>query len=456
MTVTPEEIAAEARVRQQARKRAASLSYSIGFGNEHSSEALVGALPRGHNNPQHPAYGLYTELLSGTAFTELRPITRRTWLYRIRPSIVHPPFTRIDHGTLLTPPFTQVPVEPRLLFWAPRPAPAPGTDFVSGLWTLGGNGDPALRSGMALHYYTADTSMTDRVFSNADGEILIMPELGGLLIHTELGLLSVEPGSVALIPRGVKFRVEILGTAGQEEAPSFVRGYVCENFGTPFALPELGLIGATGLANARDFRAPVAAYDDEERPFEVIHKVAGNLWSATYDHSPLDVVAWHGNSVPFVYNLYDFQALGTVSYDHPDPSLLTALTSTTSTPGLPNIDFLIVPSVWSVAENTFRPPWYHRNVSTEWVGVIEEAPNPGGYRQGISTLTNMMTAHGMGEPIWEAATQADLVPEKSEGMMVMVETQWPIVLTPQAAQAVGSPDGEVLRSEANLPKNFRY
>jgi homogentisate 1,2-dioxygenase len=267
MTITPEGIRTEAQVREQARKRAASLSYSTGFGNEHSSEALPGTLPEGRNNPQRPAHGLYTELLSGTAFTELRPITRRTWFYRIRPSIAHPTFQRIDHKTLLTPPFTEVPVEPRLLFWAPRPAPAPGTDFVSGLWTVGGNGDPGLRNGMALHYYTADTSMTDHVFSNADGEMLIMPELGGLLIHTELGLLSVEPGSVALIPRGVKFRVEILGAAGQEEAPSFVRGYVCENFGTPFALPELGLIGATGLANARDFRAPVAAFDDEERPF---------------------------------------------------------------------------------------------------------------------------------------------------------------------------------------------
>ena len=282
MTITPAQIKSEAAVREDARKRAAGLSYSTGFGNEHSSEALVGALPVGRNNPQRPAYGLYTELFSETAFAELRHNTRRTWLYRIRPSIVHPPFERIDNGTLLAPPFTENPVEANTLFWAPRPAPAPGTDFVSGLWTVGGNGDPAQRSGMAMHLYTADTSMTDRAFSNADGELLIVPELGSLLIHTELGLLSVEPGEIALLPRGMKFRVEIQSAAEANDAPSFIRGYVLENFGTPFSLPELGFIGQSGMANPRDFRVPAAAYEDAERPVEVIHKVGGNLWRATY------------------------------------------------------------------------------------------------------------------------------------------------------------------------------
>ncbi|MFD9669923.1 homogentisate 1,2-dioxygenase [Rhodococcus sp. NPDC059968] len=456
MTTSLEKAKPEDEVREQARARAASLSYSTGFGNEHSSEALADALPVGRNTPQRAKYGLYTELLTGTAFTELRANTHRTWLYRIRPSVVHPPFERIDNGTLLTPPF-DVPLDPNLLFWAPRPAPAAGTDFVSGLWTLGGNGDPVQRSGMAIHLYTADTSMTDRVFSTADGELMIVPELGGLLIHTELGLLSVEPGSVALIPRAMKFRVEILGAAGQGDTPAFVRGYVCENYGTPFALPELGFIGHAGMANPRDFRAPVAAYDDDtERPVEVIHKVGGNLWSSTYDHSPLDVVAWHGNSVPYVYNMLDFMVMGNVTVDHPDPSLLTVLTSTTDTPGVGNVDFCVVPPRWVAGEDTFRPQYFHRNVSTEYAGVITAPENPGGWLPGCGALTNMMTPHGVGADVWEYAVQADTsVPEKADGLFILWETKLPIALTTQAAQAVGTTDDETLSGKNTLQSRFR-
>jgi homogentisate 1,2-dioxygenase len=440
MTISPEKINTENDVRERARQTAASLTYSTGFGNEHSSEALAGALPVGRNNPQRNAYGLYTELLSGTAFTEPRANTRRTWLHRVRPSIVHPIFKRIGNGALLTPPFVDVPVEPNVLYWSARPAPAAGTDFVSGLWTLGGTGDPVQRSGLAIHLYTADTSMTGRVFSNADGELMIVPELGGLLIHTELGLLSVEPGEIALIPRAMKFRIEILAGAGQGDTPAFVRGYVCENFGTPFALPELGIIGASGGANPRDFRAPVAAYDDAERPFEVIHKVGGNLWSSTYDHSPLDVVAWHGTHVPYVYDLMTFQTMNPTNFDHPDPSISTALTSATDTPGVGNVDFAVFPPRWLVAEDTMRPQYFHRNVSSEYGGVItqpEEAlPGGGGdLAAGSGELTNMLTPHGPTAPIWENATNADLVPEKADGLLFMWETQLPISLTAQAAQA---------------------
>jgi homogentisate 1,2-dioxygenase len=452
-----EKVGSEDEVRALARERAASLSYSTGFGNEHSSEALVGALPIGRNSPQQPAFGLYTELLSGTAFTELRANTHRTWLYRIRPSIVHPPFERIDGGALLTPPFRDVPLEPNRLFWPPRPVPPAGTDFVSGLWTLGGNGDPAERRGMAIHLYTADTSMTDRVFSSADGELMIIPDLGGLLIHTELGLLSVEPGSLALIPRAMKFRVEIVAAAGQADTPAFVRGYVCENFGTAFALPELGLIGASGLANPRDFRAPIAAYDDSERPFEVIQKVGGNLWRSVYDHSPLDVVAWHGNDVPYVYDLLNFQALGTISFDHPDPSIMTALTSTTDTPGRPNIDFAVVRPSWQVAEGAFRPAYFHRNMSSEYYGWIAGPPTAGGYAQppGSSALINMLTPHGPSAEIWQHATHADLVPEKFDLTMFLLETQWPILLTAQAARAVEASSDETMGGPSSLQRHFR-
>ncbi|MFG1667757.1 homogentisate 1,2-dioxygenase [Streptomyces sp. Y7] len=452
MTIS-QETTTEAAVRERARKRAATLAYSTGFGNEHSSEALAGALPR-RNTPQRPPYGLYTELLTGTAFTEPRQNTRRTLLYRIRPSVASPRFERTGHPTLLTPPFT-APVEPNLMYWDPRPAPAAGTDFLSGLWTLGGNGDPGERTGMALHLYTADTSMTDRVFRNADGELLIVPEQGGLLIHTELGLLAVEPGELVLIPRSIAFRAEILGAAKGNDEPGFVRGYVVENFGAPFSLPELGVVGTTGMANPRDFRTPAAAYDDSERPVEVVHKVAGNLWSATYDHSPLDVVAWHGNSVPYVFDMRDFQLMGSVNFDHPDPSRFTALTSTTATPGLNNIDFTILPPEWAVQEDTFRPAYFHRNISTEFVGVIETYAHV--WPKGISALTQMLTPHGPGSDVWQAATNDDLKsPFRVEGLLVLIETLRPIYLTDQAVQAVGTTDDETLSGDNTLQSNFRY
>jgi homogentisate 1,2-dioxygenase len=454
MTVASQAIQTEAAVREAAHHTATSLKYSTGFGNEHSSEALPGALTIGRNTPQRPPYGLYTELLSGTAFTELRQNTRRTWLYRIRPSTVHPPFEPIDNGTLLTPPFNQSSVDPNRRYWAPRPAPASGTDFVSGLWTLGGNGDPAHRNGAAIHLYTADTSMTDRVFSNADGEMLIVPEQGSLLIHTELGLLSVEPGSIAIVPRAIKFRVEIQAD-GSPETSRFARGYVCENFGTPFSLPELGFIGQSGMSNPRDFRAPVAAYDETERPVEVIHKLAGSLWSSTHDHSPLDVVAWHGTSVPYVYNLRDLQVLGSVTFDHADPSRYTVLTSTTPTPGLGNVDFAAVPPEWLAAENTFRPPYYHRNVSSELVGVIEQSQTTVGYDPGIVALTNMLTAHGPGASAWEGGTNADPVqPVKTDGMLILFETQWPIAVTAQAAAQASVVD-ESRNDKNQLQSHFR-
>ncbi|WP_420894457.1 homogentisate 1,2-dioxygenase [Streptomyces cinnamoneus] len=272
---------------EQARKAAEALTYLSGFGNEHGSEAVPGALPQGRNSPQRAPLGLYAEQLSGSAFTEPRQHNHRSWLYRIRPSAAHPPFTRLDAGAVRGAPFTETVPDPNRLRWDPLPEPPAGTDFLAGLWTLGGNGDAAQRTGMAVHLYAASASM-DRVFSDADGELLIVPEQGGLLLRTEFGLLRAEPGHVALIPRGVRFRVELLDATA--------RGYVCENHGRPFTLPDLGPIGANGLANPRDFLAPVAAYEDVDGPVEVVNKFCGNLWSATYDHSPLDVVAWHATT----------------------------------------------------------------------------------------------------------------------------------------------------------------
>ncbi|RBM04735.1 homogentisate 1,2-dioxygenase [Streptomyces sp. PT12] len=401
--------------------------HSGGFGNEHSGEAVPGALPLGRNSPQRAPLGLYAEQLSGTAFTEPRATNRRSWLYRIRPSAAHPPFTRVANGTLRTAPFGDGPGEPapdpNRMRWSPLPEPPPGTDFVAGLWTLGGNGDARRRTGMAVHLYRANSPMTDRVFGDADGELLIVPESGALLLRTEFGPLRAEPGSIALIPRGVRFRVELPEGAA--------RGYVCENYDAPFALPELGPIGANGLAAARDFQVPSAAYEDEERPFEVINKFCGNLWAATYDHSPLDVVAWHGTHVPYLYDLRRFNVLGSISFDHPDPSIFTVLTS-------PAADFVVFAPRWLVGEDTFRPPYFHRNVMSEYMGLIEGAydAKAEGFVPGGGSLHNMMSAHGPDRETFERASKAELRPQKvDDGLAFMFETPWPVTVTDQALNA---------------------
>ncbi|WP_328388150.1 homogentisate 1,2-dioxygenase [Streptomyces sp. NBC_00400] len=423
---------------EQARKTAEGLAYSTGFGNEHSSEAVPGALPVGRNSPQRAPLGLYAEQLSGSAFTEPRGHNHRSWLYRIRPSAAHPPFVRAGQRAVRSAPFTDCTPDPNRLRWNPLPEPAGPADFLDGLWTLGGNGDATQRTGMAVHLYCANTSMERRVFGNADGELLIVPERGGLLLRTELGLLHAEPGEVALIPRGIRFRVELLDTAPDGGQSPAARGYVCENYGRPFQLPDLGPIGANGLANARDFRAPVAAYEDVEGPVEVVNKFCGHLWTATYDHSPLDVVAWHGNHVPYVYDLRRFNVIGSISYDHPDPSIFTVLTAPSDTPGLAGVDFVAFAPRWLVGEDTFRPPYFHRNVMTEYMGLIEGAydAKAEGFVPGGGSLHNMMSAHGPDRETFDRASAAELRPQKiDDGLAFMFETRWPLTLTEQARDA---------------------
>ncbi|MFC9066026.1 homogentisate 1,2-dioxygenase [Streptomyces harbinensis] len=399
-----------------------------GFGNEHSSEAVPGALPVGRNSPQRAPLGLYAEQLSGSAFTEPRAANRRSWLYRIRPSAAHPPFTRIGNGALRGAPFDDTVPDPNRLRWDPLPAPPAGTDFVAGLWTLGGNGDIRQRTGMAVHLYHANTSMKDRVFSDADGELLIVPERGELRLRTEFGVLRAGPGHIVLMPRGVRFRVEL--PAGEA-----ARGYICENYGRPFVLPDLGPIGANGLAAARDFEAPVAAYEDIEGPVEAVTKFCGNLWATALDHSPLDVVAWHGSHVPYRYDLRRFNVLGSISFDHPDPSIFTVLTAPSDTPGLAGVDFVVFAPRWLVGEDTFRPPYFHRNVMSEYMGLIEGAydAKAEGFVPGGGSLHNMMSAHGPDRETFERASAADLVPAKvADGLAFMFETRWPVTLTPAA------------------------
>jgi len=395
-----------------------ALRYESGFGNHVATEALPGALPQGGNSPQRPAYGLYAEQFSGTAFTAPRHANRRSWLYRIRPAAVHGGFVPRDAGRL-TSRFDEVATPPTQLRWRPLPIPAEPTDFVAGLTTLGGNGSPDVHSGCAIHWYVANRSMRERFFYDADGELLIVPQLGGLRLLTELGCLEVQPLEIAVIPRGLRFRVELTERRA--------RGYVCENFGAPFRLPDLGPIGANGLANPRDFQTPHAWYEDREGDFELVAKFAGKLWSARIDHSPLDVVAWHGNNAPYRYDLRRFNTIGSVSYDHPDPSIFLVLQSPSDTPGVDAIDFVIFPPRWLVMRDTFRPPWFHRNVASEFMGLIQGVydAKAEGFVPGGASLHNCMSGHGPDAATWAKATRADTSKpvRLTDTMAMMFETR---------------------------------
>jgi homogentisate 1,2-dioxygenase len=404
---------------ETARPAASSLAYMTGFGNEFATEAVAGALPEGQNSPQRPPHGLYAEGVSGTPFTAPRHANRRTWLYRIRPSADHPPFQRRDNGLLRSGPFDEAETPPNRLRWSPPPMPDRAQDFLDGLVTLAGGGSPTLGTGAAAHLYLANRSMTDRVLFNADGELLIVPQDGELRLVTEMGILDVAPLEIAVIPRGLRFRVEL--TTGP------ARGYVCENYGPTLRLPELGPIGSNGLANPRDFQTPVAAFEERDGPIELVQKFQGALWCTTLDHSPLDVVAWHGNYAPCKYDLRRFNVINTVSFDHPDPSIFTVLTSPSDTPGWANLDFVIFPPRWQVAEHTFRPPWFHRNVMNELMGLITGAydAKAGGFEPGGASLHNCMASHGPDVESWRKASEAELVPHKIDNTMAfMFESRW--------------------------------
>ncbi|MGH8307250.1 MAG: homogentisate 1,2-dioxygenase [Gammaproteobacteria bacterium] len=411
-----------------------ALKYQSGFGNEFSTEALPGALPIGQNSPQKVPYGLYAEQLSGTAFTAPRHANRRSWLYRIRPAAVHKPFSLLPDGRFHNH-FDEIAVTPNQLRWNPFPLPTKPVDFVDGLFTLAGNGSAATQSGCGIHIYTANHSMQGRYFYNADGELLIVPQQGRLRLATELGILEIAPLEVAVIPRGIRFRVELLDESA--------RGYVGENFGAPLRLPELGPIGSNSLANARDFLYPVAAYEDVDGNSELLGKFQGCVWSAELDHSPLDVVAWHGNHAPYKYDLTRFNTIGSISYDHPDPSIFSVLTSQSDTPGTANMDFAIFPPRWLVAEHTFRPPWFHRNVASEFMGLItgiydaKEGEKGGGFVPGGASLHNCMIGHGPDAASYEKAVAADTSKPQhvTDTMAFMFETRAVIRPTKQAMEA---------------------
>jgi homogentisate 1,2-dioxygenase len=401
------------------------IQYLSGFANGFATEAIAGALPVGQNSPQRGPLGLYAEQLSGTPFTVPRHESRRSWLYRIRPSASHPAYRRIDSRALCSPPAEPT---PNRLRWDPFPIPAEPTDFVAGLTTLAGNADTSRGTGVSIHIYCANRNMP-RVFWNADGELLIVPQQGALAVDTELGRLEAAPGEIVVIPRGIRFRVALPEGAA--------RGYVCENHGSMLRLPDLGPIGSNGLANARDFLTPAAWFEDRDEPSELVQKFAGALWATTLDHSPFDVVAWHGTLAPYKYDLARFNTIGTVSFDHPDPSIFTVLTAPTEQPGTANLDFVIFPPRWMVAEHTFRPPWFHRNVMNEFMGLVRGAydAKAGGFAPGGASLHGCMSAHGPDADSTEQAMAADLKPMKQENTLAfMFETRHVLVPTRHALQ----------------------
>ena len=406
----------------------AGLRYLSGFGAHHETEAVAGALPRGQNSPQKTPFGLHAEQLSLTAFTAPRAQNLRSWLYRRRPGAMHPPFRRIEAGLVRTAPCREADAGPNRLRWAPVAMPRRATDFVAGLVTLVTNGDARMQAGIGVHLYAANRSM-EGVFASHDGELLLVPQEGALELATEFGRLALGPGEIAVVPRGVKFRVAVDGHA---------RGYACENYGAALRLPELGPIGANGLANPRDFLAPVAAFEDRDAPTRVVVKSGGSFWAADYAHSPLDVVAWHGNAYPYKYDLARFNAMNTVGFDHPDPSIFTVLTSPSDTAGTANVDFVIFPPRWMVAEHTFRPPWFHRNAMSEFMGLVrgEYDARRGGFVPGGASLHNALAAHGPDRASHAAAVAAKLEPRYlGDTLAFMFESRYPFDPTAFAMKA---------------------
>jgi homogentisate 1,2-dioxygenase len=430
-----------------------NLKYQSGFGNEFASEAVPGALPQGRNSPQRVAHGLYAELLSGTAFTAPRHANLRTWLYRRQPSVVvggvgYQPLAQPWLKTGAAGAAGGVVAPPDPLRWHPVAVPDSPCDFIDGLRTLAANGDADAHTGMAAHLYLANQSMQRRAFVNADGEMLLVPQQGKLTITTELGVLAVAPGEVALLPRGMAFKVAVDGPA---------RGYVCENYGAPFRLPELGPIGSNGLANPRDFLAPVAAFEDAAGPYEIVRKFGGALWRAPAAATPFNVVAWHGNLVPCKYDTAHFMTIGSISFDHPDPSIFTVLTSPSDTPGTANVDFVIFPPRWMVAEDTFRPPWYHRNLMSEFMGLVlgQYDAKPQGFQPGGASLHNAMVPHGPDTEAFAKASSAALAPHKLDHTLAfMFESRWRLHPT-EFALSGGALDADYAQCWAGLQDHFK-
>ena len=345
--------------------------------------------------------------------------------------MVHRPYARIDNGMIRSAPFNDVDATPTQLRWSPIPIPKKPTDFVEGIVTLGGNGDVATQVGMAVHIYAANRSMTDRCFYNADGEMLIVPQQGRARFVTELGVIEAPPGEIVVIPRGLALARR---TARRAVARLHLRELRADRCGCRSSARS----ARTALPMCAISSAPSPPTRTPRRRASMVAKFQGNLWAAEMDHSPLNVVAWHGNFAPYKYDLARFMVIGTVSFDHPDPSIYSVLTAPSDVPGTANIDFVIFPPRWLVGEDTFRPPWYHRNVMTEFMGLLHGAydAKAEGFLPGGASLHNCMTAHGPDAETWERATRAELKPHKLEDTMAfMFESRYAMRLTRYAVES---------------------
>ncbi|XEU97350.1 hypothetical protein FSHL1_002636 [Fusarium sambucinum] len=411
-------------------------TYLNGFDSFHESEAIEGALPIGANSPQKPPYGLYAEKLSGTAFTAPRHENRQTWLYRVLPSASHSTYQRFSDASepILKAKLNYIPQQLR---WDPFDVDEK-VDWVRGLKLVSGAGDPTLKTGIGIYVFTAGRDMDERTaMYSSDGEMLVVAQHGVLDIQTELGRILVRPNEIAVLPRGIRYRVTL------PEGP--VRGYILELYQGHFQLPELGPIGSNCLANPRDFQVPVANFEeDTASTWTILNKFNNELFVAEQGHTPFDVVAWHGKCeylaryvfvhgawtrltllvYPYKYDLGRFSVIGSISFDHPDPSIYTVLTGPSDHPGTAIADFVIFPPRWLVQEDTFRPPWYHRNTMSEFMGLISgqyDAKTGGGFQPAGASLHNVMTAHGPDADSFERASNSDLQPMKvGEGSMAFM------------------------------------
>ena len=406
-----------------------TLTYMSGFGNDFETESLPGALPVGRNSPQKCPYGLYAEQISGSPFTAPRDSNQRSWLYRIRPSVLHSGrFVKAEQGLWRTAPCAEYEMPPGQLRWSPTPIPDEPLTLVQGIRTMTTAGDAGAQAGLGAHIYLITASMQDEYLCNADGEMLFALQQGALRFVTELGVIEAAPGEIVVIPRGMKMRVELV------DGPA--RGYLCENYGGAFRLPERGPIGANCLANSRDFLTPKAHYEDREAPSTLYLRAQGVLWKTQLSASPLDVVAWHGNYAPYKYDLRRFSPVGSIHFDHPDPSIFTVLTAPSDTPGMANIDLVIFPERWLTMENTFRPPWYHVNIMSEFMGLLygQYDAKPHGFQPGGVSLHNSMLPHGPDMEAFEHASNVPLVPVKlTNTMAFMFESRFPQRVTEYAA-----------------------
>ncbi len=365
------------------------LRYQAGFGNAFQSEAVTGALPTEQNTPNPPPFKLITEQINGTGLTVHRAHNHRVWLYRLRAQILDRPFRAVSdprHARFVADFRDGVPI-PQVMGFNPVTMPSEPTNWLQGLTTFAGAGDPSIRRGAAVHLYAANADMVDTAFSNIDGDLLVVPERGRLHVRTELGRLVVEPGEILIMPRGIRFQVLLPDGEG--------RGWVGELFDGHFQLPERGPVGANGMADERHFLAPVAEFEDDVRPWRIVVRQGGQLWEATSPHSPFDVVAWHGSYTPFKYDLMRFNSMGSVSWDHVDPSILTVLTCPADTHGRNALDLAVFRGRWDVTEGTFRPPFFHRNSAIEFNGVVKMPQHTGLRQPGTFTYTPYLTPHGI-------------------------------------------------------------